>query len=211
MVVVVDDEDRENEGDLTLAAEKVTPEAIDFYGEVWARTGVPGDDERAAEIICGYGNYDRPNSGDLGRRFAEGDRRARGRESTGFRRYDRAHTIQSGDGFRANEARRIWRGRGTCFRCGRARAGCCRCGRGNGGVRGFGAHGGHSAGGDHLRNHERRRHDGAGAGPDRVLHGAQHEDAQTVAELIRYRMQHERYVHRVGEAMGGRPSTGSSG
>src|SRR5216117_3406528 len=30
MVVVVDDEDRENEGDLTLAAEKATPEAINF-------------------------------------------------------------------------------------------------------------------------------------------------------------------------------------
>ncbi len=30
MVVVVDDEDRENEGDLTLAAEHVTPEAINF-------------------------------------------------------------------------------------------------------------------------------------------------------------------------------------
>lgn len=29
-VVVVDDEDRENEGDLTMAAEKVTPEAINF-------------------------------------------------------------------------------------------------------------------------------------------------------------------------------------
>src|SRR6266511_4368647 len=30
MVIVVDDEDRENEGDLTLAAEKCTPEAIAF-------------------------------------------------------------------------------------------------------------------------------------------------------------------------------------
>ncbi len=30
MVVVVDDEDRENEGDLTIAAEKVTPNAINF-------------------------------------------------------------------------------------------------------------------------------------------------------------------------------------
>ena len=30
LVVVVDDEDRENEGDLTIAAEKVTPEAINF-------------------------------------------------------------------------------------------------------------------------------------------------------------------------------------
>src|SRR6201996_8116771 len=30
MIVVVDDEDRENEGDLTMAAEYVTPEAINF-------------------------------------------------------------------------------------------------------------------------------------------------------------------------------------
>jgi len=30
MIVVVDDEDRENEGDLTMAAESVTPEAINF-------------------------------------------------------------------------------------------------------------------------------------------------------------------------------------
>ena len=30
MVLVVDDEDRENEGDLTIAAEKITPEAVNF-------------------------------------------------------------------------------------------------------------------------------------------------------------------------------------
>jgi 3,4-dihydroxy 2-butanone 4-phosphate synthase/GTP cyclohydrolase II len=30
MVIVVDDEDRENEGDLTIAADKVTPEAVNF-------------------------------------------------------------------------------------------------------------------------------------------------------------------------------------
>ena len=30
MVIVVDDEDRENEGDLTMAADLVTPEAINF-------------------------------------------------------------------------------------------------------------------------------------------------------------------------------------
>ena len=33
MIVVVDDEDRENEGDITLAAEKVTPEAINFMAK----------------------------------------------------------------------------------------------------------------------------------------------------------------------------------
>src|SRR5260370_27260921 len=33
MVIVVDDEDRENEGDLTMAAEKVTAEAINFMAK----------------------------------------------------------------------------------------------------------------------------------------------------------------------------------
>src|SRR5579872_5946024 len=33
MLVVVDDEDRENEGDLTIAAEKVTPEIINFMAK----------------------------------------------------------------------------------------------------------------------------------------------------------------------------------
>ena len=30
MVILVDDEDRENEGDLTMAADAITPEAINF-------------------------------------------------------------------------------------------------------------------------------------------------------------------------------------
>ncbi len=51
MVIVVDDEDRENEGDLVMAAEKVTPEAINFM----ARYGrglicVPLTEERADEL-----------------------------------------------------------------------------------------------------------------------------------------------------------------
>src|SRR6201993_285894 len=33
MIIVADDEDRENEGDLTMAAEKVTPEAINFMAK----------------------------------------------------------------------------------------------------------------------------------------------------------------------------------
>ena len=36
MIIVVDDEDRENEGDLTIAAEKVTPEAINFMASTAA-------------------------------------------------------------------------------------------------------------------------------------------------------------------------------
>ena len=51
MVIVVDDEDRENEGDLTIAAEKITPEAVKFM----ARHGrglicMPMTEERLAEL-----------------------------------------------------------------------------------------------------------------------------------------------------------------
>ena len=51
MIIVVDDEDRENEGDLTVAAEKITPEIINFM----ARYGrglicMPMTPERLAEL-----------------------------------------------------------------------------------------------------------------------------------------------------------------
>ena len=54
MVLVVDDEDRENEGDLTLAAEWVTPEAINFMLR-WARGLVcmPCASDRLAALEIG--------------------------------------------------------------------------------------------------------------------------------------------------------------
>ncbi|HQA56823.1 MAG TPA: bifunctional 3,4-dihydroxy-2-butanone-4-phosphate synthase/GTP cyclohydrolase II [Acetivibrio sp.] len=51
MIVVVDDEDRENEGDLLMAAEKVTPESINFmatYGR--GLICAPITEERAREL-----------------------------------------------------------------------------------------------------------------------------------------------------------------
>ena len=51
MIIVVDDEDRENEGDLTIAAEKITPSAINFmakYGR--GLICVPMTSERLAEL-----------------------------------------------------------------------------------------------------------------------------------------------------------------
>jgi 3,4-dihydroxy 2-butanone 4-phosphate synthase/GTP cyclohydrolase II len=51
MIIVVDDEDRENEGDLTIAAEKVTPEAINFmakYGR--GLICMPMTEERLVEL-----------------------------------------------------------------------------------------------------------------------------------------------------------------
>lgn len=51
MIIVVDDEDRENEGDLVMAAEKVTPEAINFMA-TYARglICVPMTRERLEEL-----------------------------------------------------------------------------------------------------------------------------------------------------------------
>jgi 3,4-dihydroxy 2-butanone 4-phosphate synthase / GTP cyclohydrolase II len=51
MIIVVDDEDRENEGDLTIAAEKITPSAINFM----AKHGrglicMPMTEDRLAEL-----------------------------------------------------------------------------------------------------------------------------------------------------------------
>jgi 3,4-dihydroxy 2-butanone 4-phosphate synthase/GTP cyclohydrolase II len=54
MVLVVDDEDRENEGDLTMAASWVTPEAVNFMLR-WARGLVcmPCDASRLDELEIG--------------------------------------------------------------------------------------------------------------------------------------------------------------
>ena len=52
MVIVADDEDRENEGDLVCAAEKVTPEIINFMiKEARGLICVPLTQERANELI----------------------------------------------------------------------------------------------------------------------------------------------------------------
>ena len=51
IIIVVDDEDRENEGDLTIAAEKITPEAINFmakYGR--GLICMPMTEERLTEL-----------------------------------------------------------------------------------------------------------------------------------------------------------------
>src|SRR3954466_10545583 len=51
MVIVTDDADRENEGDLVMAAEKVTPEAVNFmskYGR--GLICVPISNERAEQL-----------------------------------------------------------------------------------------------------------------------------------------------------------------
>src|SRR5690348_2319439 len=92
MIVVVDDEDRENEGDLTLAAEKVTPEAINFmakYGRglvCLALTEERLDHLRIAPMTS-------ENTSNYGTAFCEAID-ARDGVTTGISAYDRARTIQ---------------------------------------------------------------------------------------------------------------------
>ena len=53
MVVVVDDEDRENEGDLVIAAQFATPEAINFMATHGPRADLPLPDRGARATSSG--------------------------------------------------------------------------------------------------------------------------------------------------------------
>ena len=92
MVIVTDDEDRENEGDLLMAAEKVTPEAVNFM----ATHGrglicVPLTDERADSL--GLAAMARENRDSHKTAFTVAVDAARG-VTTGISAADRALTIQ---------------------------------------------------------------------------------------------------------------------
>ena len=92
MVVVVDDEDRENEGDLTLAAEFATRETINFMAThgrgLICLTLTP---ERVGEL--GLGPMVRDNQAPLGTAFTASIE-AREGVTTGISAADRARTIQ---------------------------------------------------------------------------------------------------------------------
>jgi 3,4-dihydroxy 2-butanone 4-phosphate synthase/GTP cyclohydrolase II len=196
MIVVVDDEDRENEGDLTLAAEKVTPEAINFMAKFGrGLVCLAMTEERLDHLRIGPMTSE--NTSQYGTAFCEAID-ARDGVTTGISAYDRARTIQGRDRSRDAPVRSgAPRPHVSAARPQRRSAGARRTDRS---FRRSGAPRRHGSRGHHLRNHERRRHHGARARSDRVL--PHHEMKMlTVAELIRYRMQHERYVHRVGEAM----------
>jgi 3,4-dihydroxy 2-butanone 4-phosphate synthase/GTP cyclohydrolase II len=93
MVIVVDDEDRENEGDLTLAGEFVTPEAINFmakYGR--GLICLTLTEERADELRLFP--MSQQNTSRFGTAFTE-TIEAREGVTTGISAYDRAKTIQT--------------------------------------------------------------------------------------------------------------------
>ena len=200
MIVVVDDEDRENEGDLTLAAEKVTPEAINFmakYGRGLVCLAMT--EERLDHLHIGPMTAE--NTSNYGTAFCEAIDARQG-VSTGISAFDRARTIKVAidPATRPSDLARP----GHVFPL-RARKGgvLLRAGQTEASV-------------DLARMAglipagvicEIMREDGTMARVPDLIEFCQAHSMKilTVAELIRYRMQHERYVHRVGEALLGTP------
>jgi 3,4-dihydroxy 2-butanone 4-phosphate synthase/GTP cyclohydrolase II len=196
MIVVVDDEDRENEGDLTLAAEKVTPEAINFMAKFGrGLVCLAMTEERLDHLRIGPMTSE--NTSQYGTAFCEAID-ARVGVTTGISAHDRAHTIKVAidPATRPSDLARP----GHMFPL-RARKGgvLVRAGQTEASVDLARLAGMIPAG----IICEIMKDDGTMARvPDLIDFCRTHElKMLTVAELIRYRMQHERYVHRVGEAM----------
>jgi len=195
MVVVVDDEDRENEGDLTLAAEHVTPEAINFM----ARYGrglicLTLTEERADHLRLFP--MTQQNSSRFGTAFTE-TIEAREGVTTGISAADRSHTIRTAIDPRSSYTDLARPGHVFPLR---ARKGgvLVRAGQTEASV-------------DLARL--------AGLNPSGVICEIMRDDGEmaripdlipfcrehgllilTVAELIRYRLRNERYIVRAGES-----------
>ena len=167
-VVVVDDEDRENEGDLVLAAEKVTPEAINFM----AREGrglicLALTEERCDELELPP--MVEENTSNFGTAFTVSIE-ARGRTTTGISAADRAATVLTAIDPATRPSDLDPAGPHVpAAGAGRRRAEAGRADRGLGGSR---ADRGPRPLGRPLRGHERGRHDGARARPREVLRAA---------------------------------------
>src|SRR5256885_1554034 len=196
MVVVVDDEDRENEGDLTLAAEKVTPEAINFMAKFGRGLICVALTEERLDYLR-IGPQTRENSSPYGTAFCESIE-AREGVTTGISAADRARTIQVAIDPKSGPGDLVRPGHTFPLRARR------------GGVLGRSRQ--PEAAVDLARLAgmvtagvicEIMNEDGSMARvPDLIEFCRTHNlKMLTVAELIRYRMANERCVHRVGEAI----------
>ena len=93
MVILVDDEDRENEGDLCIAAEKVTPAAVNFmakHGRGLVCLALSEDKARALDLPLMV--PEGQNASAFGTAFTVSIEAAKG-VTTGISARDRAHTI----------------------------------------------------------------------------------------------------------------------
>ena len=97
MVILVDDEDRENEGDLTMAADKVTPEAINFmakHGRGLICLTLTEDKADVLELPLQGGRPSQRGGSPYGTAFTVTIEARRG-VTTGISAQDRAHTIRT--------------------------------------------------------------------------------------------------------------------
>lgn len=196
MIVLVDDEDRENEGDLTMAAEKITPDAINFMAKFGRGLICLALTERRCDVLDLKPISPR-NTSAFGTPFCEPIDALRG-TTTGTSASDRATTILAATdpNTRPEDLARP----GHVYTL-RARPGgvLVRAGQTEASV-------------DLARI--------AGLDPSGVICEVMNDDGTmaripqlvefcqehglrmlTVADLIRYRMQHERYVRRTGESI----------
>jgi 3,4-dihydroxy 2-butanone 4-phosphate synthase / GTP cyclohydrolase II len=195
MVVVVDDEDRENEGDLTLAAEHVTPEAINFMARYGRGLICLTLTEERADYLRLF-PMTQQNSSRFGTAFTE-TIEAREGVTTGISAADRAHTIRTAIDPKSTAADLARPGHVFPLRARRGGV-LVRAGQTEASV-------------DLARM--------AGLNPSGVICEIMRDDGEmaripdlipfcrehgllilTVAELIRYRLRHERYIVRVGES-----------
>ena len=172
MVIVVDDEDRENEGDLTMAAEKVTPEAINFmakHGRGLICLPMTGERLDKLEIPLMV----EKNSTRFETAFCVAIEAKRG-TSTGISAADRSATVRAAINPKTKPSDLARPGHIFPLR---ARDGgvLVRAGQTEAAVD-LARIAGPDAGRRDLRNHERRRHHGARAGADEVREAAQAAD-----------------------------------
>ncbi|MGA3054350.1 MAG: 3,4-dihydroxy-2-butanone-4-phosphate synthase [Candidatus Korobacteraceae bacterium] len=196
MIVVIDDEDRENEGDLTMAAEKITPDAINFMAKYGRGLVCLAMTEERLDYLR-LGQMSAENTSNFGTAFTESID-AKDGVTTGISAYDRSQTIRVAidPATRPNDLARP----GHIFPL-RARKGgvLVRAGQTEASV-------------DLARLAglvpagvicEIMSDDGTMARVPELTEFCRHHDMKmlTVAELIRYRMAHERYVRRLAEAI----------
>ena len=196
MIVLVDDEDRENEGDLTMAAEKVTPEAINFMAKFGRGLICLALTEQRCDALNLAAITPR-NTSAFGTPFCEPIDARRG-TTTGTSASDRATTIltATNPNTRPEDLARPGhvytlraRNGGVLVRAGQTEASVDLA---------------RIAGLDHSGVIcEIMNDDGTMARTPELtefcrVHGLK---LLTVADLIRYRMQHERYVRRIAESI----------
>ncbi|MGB6718723.1 MAG: 3,4-dihydroxy-2-butanone-4-phosphate synthase [Candidatus Acidiferrales bacterium] len=196
MIVLVDDEDRENEGDLTMAAEKITPEAVNFMAKEGRGLICLALTEQRCDAL-NLTPMSQRNTSAFGTPFCESIDARRG-TTTGISASDRATTILTA--IDPNASPEDLARPGHIFPL-RARRGgvMVRAGQTEASVDLARIAGLEPAG----VICEVMNDDGTMARVPQLAEFCKRHELKllTIADLIRYRMQHERYVKRIAESI----------